>query len=198
VSSAPMLPLEAITQRIVVLREQKILLDADLAALYGVETRRLNEQVRRNRARFPEDFIFELTAEEFANLKSQSATSSWGGRRKLPMAFTEHGAIMAATVLNAPRAVEASVYVVRAFVRLRELVGSHRELAKRLDDLEAKTEALAMNHETFSRNTRNQLKQVFDALRELMTPPDPPRRPIGFIPPEDKGSKKPSRARGKA
>jgi ORF6N domain len=179
VSSAPMLPLEAITQRIVVLREQKILLDADLAALYGVETRRLNEQVRRNRARFPEDFIFELTA-------------------KLPMAFTEHGAIMAATVLNAPRAVEASVYVVRAFVRLRELVGSHRELAKRLDDLEAKTEALAMNHETFSRNTRNQLKQVFDALRELMTPPDPPRRPIGFIPPEDKGSKKPSRARGKA
>lgn len=197
-SSAPMLPLEAITQRIVVLREQKILLDADLAALYGVETRRLNEQVRRNRARFPEDFIFELTAEEFANLKSQSATSSWGGRRKLPMAFTEHGAIMAATVLNAPRAVEASVYVVRAFVRLRELVGSHRELAKRLDDLEAKTEALAMNHETFSRNTRNQLKQVFDALRELMTPPDPPRRPIGFIPPEDKGSKKPSRARGKA
>ena len=188
-SAAQLLPLEAITQRIVVLREQKVLLDADLAALYGVETRRLNEQVRRNRARFPEDFIFELTAEEFGNLKSQFATSSWGGRRKLPMAFTEHGAIMAATVLNTPRAVEVSVYVVRAFVRLRELVGSHRELAKRLDDLEEKTEALAMNHETFSRNTRNQLKQVFDALRELMTPPDPPKRPIGFIAPEDKGKR---------
>ena len=188
-SVAQLLPLEAITQRIVVLREQKVLLDADLAALYGVQTRRLNEQVRRNRARFPEDFIFELTAEEFANLKSQFATSSWGGRRKLPMAFTEHGAIMAATVLNTPRAVEVSVYVVRAFVRLRELVGSHRELAKRLDDLEQKTEALAMSHDTFSRNTRNQLKQVFDALRELMTPPDPPKRPIGFINPEDKCKK---------
>ena len=96
---------------------------------------------------------------------------------------------MAATVLNTPRAVEVSVYVVRAFVKLRELVGSHRELARRLDDLEQKTEALAMNHDTFSRNTRNQLKQVFDALRELMTPPDPPKRPIGFVTPEDKGKK---------
>ena len=96
---------------------------------------------------------------------------------------------MAATVLNTPRAVEVSVYVVRAFVRLRELVGSHRELAKRLDDLEQKTEALAMQQDTFSRNTRNQLKQVFEALRELMTPPDPPKRPIGFIDPEDKGKK---------
>jgi len=142
-SGASLLPLETITQRIVVLREQKVLIDADLAALYGVETRRLNEQVRRNRERFPADFIFELAPEEFANLKSQFATSSWGGRRKLPLAFTEHGAIMAATVLNTPRAVEVSVYVVRAFVSLRELVGSHRELAKRLDDLEQKTEALA-------------------------------------------------------
>jgi hypothetical protein len=197
VSEAQLLPLEAITQRIVVLREQKVLIDSDLAALYGVETRRLNEQVRRNRARFPEDFIFELTAEEFTNLKSQFATSSWGGRRKLPMAFTEHGAIMAATVLNTSRAVEVSVYVVRAFVRLRELVSSHRELAKRLDELEDKTEALAMSHDTFSRNTRNQLKQVFDALRELMTPPEPPKRPIGFINPEDTGGKKTSEAKGK-
>jgi hypothetical protein len=196
-SAAQLLPLEAVTQRIVVLREQKVLIDADLAALYGVETRRLNEQVRRNRGRFPEDFIFELTPEEFANLKSQFATSSWGGRRKLPLAFTEHGAIMAATVLNTPRAVEVSVYVVRAFVKLRELVGSHLELARRLDDLEQKTEALAMNQDTFSRNTRNQLKQVFDALRELMTPPDPPKRPIGFINPEDKASKKTSGAKGK-
>ncbi len=196
-NAAPLLPLEAITQRIVVLREQKVLIDSDLAALYGVETRRLNEQVRRNRGRFPEDFIFELSAEEFANLKSQFATSSWGGRRKLPLAFTEHGAIMAATVLNTPRAVEVSVYVVRAFVKLRELVGSHRELARRLDDLEQKAEALAMSHDNFSRNTRNQLKQVFDALRELMTPPEPPKRPIGFVTPEDKG-KKTSGARGKA
>ena len=118
-SGARLLPLEAITQRILVLREQKVLIDSDLAALYGVETRRLNEQVRRNKARFPQDFIFELTAKEFTNLKSQFATSSWGGRRKLPLAFTEHGAIMAANVLNTPRAVEVSVYVVRAFVKLR-------------------------------------------------------------------------------
>ena len=195
-STALVLPLEAITQRIVVLREQKVLIDADLAALYGVETRRLNEQVRRNRGRFPEDFIFELSPEEFAHLKSQSATSSWGGRRKLPLAFTEHGAIMAATVLNTPRAVEVSVYVVRAFVKLRELVGSHRELARRLDDLEQKTEALAMSHDTFSRNTRNQLKQVFDALRELMTPPETPKRPIGFVMPEDKGKKTSAKNKG--
>ncbi len=197
--SAPqLLPLEAITQRIVMLREQKVLIDADLAALYGVQTRRLNEQVRRNQARFPADFIFELTPEEFANLKSQFATSSWGGRRKLPLAFTEHGAIMAATVLNTRRAVEVSVYVVRAFVQLRELVGSHRELAKRLDDLEHKAEALAMSHDTFSRNTRAQLKQVFDALRELMTPPDPPKRPIGFLTHEDRGKKRAASARHKS
>ena len=187
--AAPSLALEAITHRIFVLREQKVLLDADLAALYGVDTRRLNEQVRRNRDRFPKDFIFELTREEFDNLKSQFATSSWGGRRKLPLAFTEHGAIMAATVLSSPRAVEVSVYVVRAFLQLRELVATHQGLAKRLDALEEKTEALAMSHDTFSRNTRNQLRQIFEALRELAAPaepPPPPKRPIGFITPDDK------------
>ncbi len=172
---------ELIAGRIIFVRDQKVILDSDLAALYGVETRRLNEQVRRNRARFPEDFIFELTPDEFANLKSQFATSSWGGRRKLPLAFTEHGAIMAATVLNTPRAVEVSVYVVRAFVRLRELVTSHRDLARRLDEIEQRTEAMAMRHDTFSRNTKNQLKHVFDALRELMSPPEAPKRPIGFV-----------------
>ena len=185
-----LLPLEAITHHIMVLRGQKVLLDSDLAALYGVDTRRLNEQVKRNRDRFPKDFIFELTREEFANLKSQFATSSWGGRRKLPLAFTEHGAIMAATVLSSSRAIEVSVYVVRAFVRLRELAATHGDLAKRLDDLEQKTEALAMQHDTFSRNTRVQLKQVFDTIRELMTPPDPPKRSIGFVPQEDKKGNK--------
>ena len=209
-STAPSLALEAITQRIFVLREQKVLLDADLAALYGVDTRRLNEQVRRNRARFPTDFIFELTADEYANLKSQFATSSLiagnaeqpshGGRRKLPLAFTEHGAIMAATILSSPRAVEVSVYVVRAFLKLRELVATHQGLAKRLDALETKlqekAESLAMQHDTFSRNTRNQLRQIFEALRELTIPPDPPQRPIGFITPQDKPGK-PRAAKGK-
>ena len=192
-STAQLLPLEAITQRIVVLREQKVLLDADLAALYGVQTRRLNEQVRRNQARFPEDFIFEVSAAEFANLKSQFATSSWGGRRKLPLAFTEHGAIMAATVLNTARAVEVSVYVVRAFVRLRELAATHGDLTKRLDELEQKTEAMAMRHESFTRSTRIQLKQVFEALRELMTPPVPEKRPIGFVIPDEKPAGEPAK-----
>ncbi len=188
----PLLALETISHRIFVLRDQKVLLDSDLAALYGVDTRRLNEQVRRNQGRFPKDFIFELTREEFTHLKSQFATSSshgHGGRRKLPLAFTEHGAIMAATVLSSPRAVEVSVYVVRAFVQLRELSLSHRDLAKRLDALEQKTESLTMQHDTFSRNTRTQLKQVFDALRDLMTPPDPPKRPIGFVTPPDKAKR---------
>jgi hypothetical protein len=117
------------------------------------------------------------------------------------MVFTEHGAIMAATVLNTPRAVEVSVYVVRAFVQLRELMVGHRDLSKRLDDLEHKTEALALSQDTFSRNTRAQLKQVFDALRELMTPPDPPKRPIGFVieskPDKKTESKAASRAKKK-
>jgi hypothetical protein len=160
-------------------------MDSELASLYGVETRRLNEQVRRNRERFPEDFIFELTDEEFV-LMSQFATSSWGGRRKRPLAFTEHGAIMVASVLNAPRAVEVSVYVVRAFVKLRELASSQHDLARRLTDLERKTEALALGQESFSRETREQLAQVFQALRMLMAPPDPPKRPIGFVHPSDK------------
>jgi hypothetical protein len=192
---------EAITLRIATVRGQRVIVDADLAALYDVQTKRFNEAVKRNLAKFPADFMFTLTAEEFEALRSQFATSNdqspgRGGRRYAPRVFTEHGALMAATILNSPRAVEVSVYVVRAFVKLRELVGSHRELARRLDDLEQKTEALAMSHDTFSRNTRAQLKQVFDALRELMTPPDPPKRPIGFVTPEDKGKKGQARHKG--
>src|SRR5262249_37924550 len=142
-----------------------------------------------------EDFMFSLTTEEWSALRSQFATSSatsstgHGGRRYRPRVFTEHGALMAASLLNSPPAVEGSVYVVRAFLRLRELPPSHRALAKRLDELEQRTEALAMQHDTFSRNTRVQLKQVFDALRELTTPPDPPKRPIGFVTPEERSKK---------
>ncbi len=183
---------EAITLRISTVRGQRVIVDADLAALYGVETKRLNEAIKRNLAKFPADFMFTLSAEEFQSLRSQFATSNdqapgRGGRRYAPRVFTEHGALMAATILNSPRAVEVSIFVVRAFVRLRELATSHGELAKRLDDLEQKTEALAMNHDTFSRNTRNQLREVFDALRELAAPPAQPRKPIGFIAPDNKG-----------
>lgn len=177
-----LLPLETITHHIMVLRGQKILLDSDLAALYGVDTRRLNEQVKRNRDRFPKDFIFELTREEFANLKSQFATSSWGGRRKLPLAFTEHGAIMTATVLSSTRAVEMSVYVVRAFVQLREVLTAHKDLAIKLASLERQMQALALKHESLAQNSRLQLKQVFEAIHELMTPMQPvKKRSIGFV-----------------
>jgi hypothetical protein len=164
---------EDITRAILVLRRQKVLLDAELAALYGVTTRRLNEQVRRNRTRFPGDFLFELTAEEVANLKSHFATSSWGGRRKLPLAFTEHGAIMAASVLNSPRAVQMSVYVVRAFVQLREMLASNHELAKRFDELEARIQKKLTSHD-------DAIAAILSAIRELMNPPSPKRRGIGF------------------
>ncbi|OGT03377.1 MAG: DNA-binding protein [Gallionellales bacterium RIFCSPLOWO2_12_FULL_59_22] len=167
---------ENIETKILTIRGQKVMLDADLAALYGVETRRLNEQVNRNRERFPEDFMFQLTGEEFANLMSQNATSSWGGRRKLPYAFTEHGAIMAASVLNSPRAIEISVHVVRAFVHMRELLSSHKELAQKLAQLESKVGA----HD-------KAIAEIINAIRQLMAPEEPKkRRPIGFAPWEKK------------
>jgi hypothetical protein len=189
--AAHLLAPEAITLRIATVRGQRVLLDSDLAALYEVETKRFNEAVKRNAVKFPADFMFQLSADEWTALRSQIATLNVDARRGqhrkyLPYAFTEHGAIMAANLLNSLRAVEVSVYVVRAFVRLRELAATHSGLAQRLDELEHKTEALTARHDTFSRDTRTQLRQVFDALRELMTPPDPPRRPIGFITPEDK------------
>ena len=180
---------ESISLSIASLRGQRVILDTDLAALYGVETKRFNEQVKRNGARFPVDFMFQLTAEEAESLRSQIATLKAGRgqhRKYLPYVFTEHGAIMAAMVLNSPRAVEVSVHVVRAFVRLREAAVVHQDLAQQLAELQDKTESLAMSHDTFSRNTRNQLRQVFDTLRELTTPPEPAKRPIGFVTPEDK------------
>jgi hypothetical protein len=195
-----------IGSRILTLREQRVMLDADLAELYGVETRTLVQAVKRNLDRFPGDFMFQLTSEEWQVLRSQSVisndqprTDGRGGRRTAPYAFTEQGVAMLSSVLGSARAIAVNIEIMRTFVRVRQLATTHGELAKRLAELEEKTEALALNHETFSRNTRNQLKQVFDALRELMTPPDPPKRPIGFISPEDKGSKKASKSvRGKA
>jgi DNA-binding PadR family transcriptional regulator len=172
------------------------MLDADLAQLYGVEPRVLVQAVKRNLARFPEHFMFQLTAEEWQVLRSQSVisnaqqgTDGRGGRRTALYAFTEQGVAMLSSVLGSPRAIAVNIEIMRTFVRVRQLASTHGDLAKRLSDLEEKTELLAMQHDTFSRNTRNQLKQVFDALRELMTPPEPPKRPIGFIAPEDKGKK---------
>jgi cell division septum initiation protein DivIVA len=159
----------ALAGRILVVRGQRVILDADLAQLYEVETRRLNEQIKRNSSRFPADFMFQLTKDEVQNLKSQFATSSWGGRRKLPLVFTEHGAIMAAAVLNSDRAVEMSVYVVRAFVQLRDLLSSHKALAQKLDQLERRV----AHHD-------NSLAEIVEAIRALMAQPQAAKRPIGF------------------
>lgn len=157
--------------RIVSVRSHKVLLDTDLAELYGVKVKRLNEQVKRNRDRFPEDFMFRLTQEENEHLRSQFATSEKGrgGRRYQPFAFTEHGAIMAASVLNSPRAVEMSVFVVRAFVRLREMLGNHKELATKVNELEQRlgTQDAA-------------IAEIIETIRDLTSWPEKPHKNIGF------------------
>ncbi len=160
---------QVLAERILMIRGQRVLLDADLAQLYEVETRVFNQAVKRNPGRFPVDFMFQLNADEFENLISQSVTSRWGGRRKLPLAFTEHGAIMAASVLNSDRAVEMSVYVVRAFVQLRAVLLDHKVLAEKLSALERRVS----HHD-------NSLAEVIGAIRALMAQPKPVSRPIGF------------------
>ncbi len=167
---------EHIVQSILILRGQRVLLDAQLATLYGVTTKRLNEQVKRNAERFPEDFMFRLTRTEVEALnRSQIATGSQKHRdaRFPPFAFTEHGAIMAATILNSSRAVEMSVYVVRAFVRLRDLLASNRELARRFQQLEARLDKKLAEHD-------DAIAAILSAIRQLMNPPPPKRRGIGF------------------
>ena len=187
-----------IETRIQIVRNVKVIIDADLAELYGVETRTLNQAVKRNPERFPADFMFQMGAGEFADWRSQAVISNPRakmGLRRAPFAFTEHGALMAATVLNSPRAVEMSLYVVRAFAQLREVLATHKELAGKFATLERQMQSLALKHDTLAQNTRAQLKQVFDALRELMTPPDPPKRPIGFVIDEKGYGKAGSRAK---
>ncbi|MYN17761.1 ORF6N domain-containing protein [Rugamonas sp. FT107W] len=182
----------SIDRCILLIRGQKVMMDADLAKLYGVPTKALNQAVKRNMRRFPTDFMFQLTSTE----KQQVVTdcdhlSRLKFSKALPFAFTEHGAIQVANVLNSEQAVDMGVYVVRAFVRLREALASNKELALRLDELENKTQLMSLKTDTFERNTRLQLKQIFDAIRELMVPPEPAaKRPIGFVTPEDTAPKR--------
>jgi hypothetical protein len=159
-----------IAKDIQIIRGKRVLLDFQLSSIYQVETRRLNEQVRRNLTRFPEDFMFQITEEEMKILMSQNATSSWGGRRKLPYAFTEHGAVMLASVLNSEVAIKASIFVVRAFVEIREYLSSHKELAEKIEKLESKYD--------------HQFAIVFDAIKQLIHEKNEPRPQIGFIPPK--------------
>jgi hypothetical protein len=159
------------------IRGQRVILDGDLAGVYGVTTARLNQQVRRNADRFPEDFAFQLTPEEFTGLMLQIATSKRGrgGRRKRPLAFTEHGAIMAANVLNSPRAAHTSIFVVRAFVKMREVLTQNKELAPKLTELERVLTARLDEHE-------KAIVHILEEIKKLMEPPpEPKRRQIGFL-----------------
>jgi hypothetical protein len=182
--------MDDITILIVVVRGKRVILDADLARIYGVPTKRLNEQVRRNTERFPPDFAFVLTEQEVTNLKSQFATSSaglnrsqfatgstHGGRRKLPMVFTEHGAIMAANVLRSKRAIQMSVFVVRAFIRMRQMLTEQRDLARKLTEIEKELTARLDIHETAINEILGQIRRL------LSSPPEPetPKRRIGFL-----------------
>lgn len=165
-----LVPVEYVERRIVELRGRRVLIDFDLAALYGVETRRLNEQVKRNSARFPDDFVFQVTGEEKAKVVAEcDHLSQLRFSPHLPLAFTEHGALMAANVLNSEQAIHMSVFIVRAFVRLRSIYSSHIELARRLDELDAKVG----QHDVA-------LRSIVDAIRQLMVPPSADRRPIGY------------------
>jgi hypothetical protein len=167
-----LIPVEAIERRIVLIRGHKVMLDADLAELYQVSTGNLNLAVRRNKGRFPGDFMFRLTKNEFENLRLQFATSKWGGRRYLPHAFTEQGVAMLSSVLKSERAVQVNIAIMRAFVRLREILATHKDLARKLRKMEKKYDT--------------QFKVVFEAIRELMEPElVPPKRQIGFTTKED-------------
>jgi hypothetical protein len=165
-----------IARQILVIHGQKVMIDADLAALYDVPTKRLNEQVKRNPGRFPADFVFQLSRAE----RDQVVANCDHLRRlkfspTMPFAFTEHGALMAASVLNTPRAVEVSLYVVRAFVELREALATHKELAKRLDELESRLERKLATHD-------QAITGILEAIRQLMVPPEPAqKRRIGFV-----------------
>lgn len=173
-SETALISLEHIQSRILVLRGERVVLDRDLAALYGVTTKRLLEQVRRNPERFPKDFCFQLDREELANLRSQFATSNGGhgGRRYAPFAFTEHGALMAANVLSSPEAIRMSVHVIRAFIHLRQLIVNHKVLATKLAELDARVG----EHD-------EQLAAIVSAIRQLTTPDAPTHgRKMGFHP----------------
>jgi hypothetical protein len=174
-SSTALIPIERIEQQIFLIRGQKVMLSSHLASLYQVKHKVFMQSVKRNIDRFPEDFMFQLTPEEFVTLKSQFVTSSWGGFRKLPHAFTEQGVAMLSSVLNSKHAVQVNIVIMRTFVKLRKILSTHKDLAHKLEELERK-------FETHDR----QIESVFEAIRQLMTPPEKPKRRIGFTVDEPK------------
>ena len=172
-------PVELITAKILLIRGQRVMIDADLAELYGVSTRVLNQAVKRNAARFPEDFMFQLTSEEKLKVVTNcDHLNKLKFSRSLPFAFTEHGAIQAANVLNSPQAAKIGAYVVRAFVQLRELLTSNKELTQRLNELEGHIERKLKSHD-------QAIAGLIKTLRQMMAQDEPEKRPIGFIHPKD-------------
>src|SRR5258706_9944600 len=171
IPTQPLVSGSQISGRIHIIAGQRVIVDSDLAALYGVSTKRLNEQVRRNIDRFPPDFMFTVSNQDIAILRSQFATSSWGGRRSRLRAFTEHGALMAANVLNSPRAIEVSIYVIRAFLRMREMAANHKELGAKLDELERKL----TSHD-------RAIAGIVETIRQMVSMPDSKRDQISFVP----------------
>jgi len=161
-----LIPHEAIEGKIFLIRGRKVMLDRDLSILYGINTGNLNKAVSRNKDRFPNDFMFQLTKEEFKNLKFHFGISSWGGTRKMPRVFTEHGILMLSSVLNSKRAVQANIQIMRTFTKLREMISSHKELQRKIKAMERKYDS--------------QFKVVFDAIRHLMAPPEKTGGKIGF------------------
>lgn len=169
-SENTVIPIERITEKIYLIRDQKVMLDADLAALYEVATKVLNQAVSRNKERFPKDFMFRLSDEEFQILKSQIVTSSWGGRRYPPYAFTEQGVAMLSSVLRSARAVQVNIAIVRTFVHMRKLLASHEDVLRKLDE-----------HD-------HQIASLYAHVERLLTPPASKNKPIGFIWPDDPDS----------
>ena len=164
-----MIPEEIIEKKIFLIRGHKIILDQHLAELYNVPTKVLIQAVKRNRGRFPIDFLLQLSQKEFKNLRSQSVTSSWGGRRYLPYAFTEQGVAMLSSVLNSERAIQVNIAIMRAFVKLRKILSTHKELVYKLNELERKVE----KHD-------GEIHVIFEAIRRLMAEPEKPKSKIGF------------------
>jgi hypothetical protein len=162
-----LVPVERVERMILLIRGQKVMLDSDLAELYAVETRVLIQAVKRNIERFPQDFMFQLNEDEFNNLRSQFVTSSWGGRRYRPYAFTEQDVAMLSSVLKSKRAIQVNIEIMRTFVRLREILFTHRDLARKFEELEKKYD--------------KQFRIVFEAIRQLMESPGPAKKQIGFI-----------------
>jgi hypothetical protein len=161
------IPQEIIEGKILFVRDKKVMLDRDLAKLYGVTTGNLNKAVNRNIDRFPEDFMFQLTDEEFKNLRFHFGISSWGGTRKLPRVFTENGVAMLSSVLNSQRAIHVNIQIMRTFTRLREMLMTHKDLKQKIEDMEKKYDY--------------QFKIVFDAIKQLLEPPAKPKKRIGFL-----------------